>query len=146
MYIVHVENDDDPNDLIERVKQDGGSIAVFRHVYSLGPITWLEDVFEYVPPGGSTLLSGLKHALISLLVGPWGVAGPLFVLPALIVNLKGGYRTTQYSAAEVELEPRLQFEMMVLDDAVKRFNMMFVIFSLPVIAVVALWWSISTYL
>jgi len=80
--------------IAERIANSGGSVVAFRQTYSFILFTTSRMVYEYLPPGRSPIVAGTKHAVISLLCGPWSGRGPFVTLHALMVNLSGGIDVT----------------------------------------------------
>jgi hypothetical protein len=77
-------------ELIDQVDNNGGSIVMFEQVYSLILVTINRTVFAHVPEHNSPRAVGIKHAAVSLILGPWSWIGPFDTLRALITNLAGG--------------------------------------------------------
>ena len=80
--------------LVQRLGPYGDSIYAYRQVYSLILFTFRRTIFEVVPNGRSPALVGLKHAIVSLIFGPWSWFGPFATLHALLTDLSGGSNVT----------------------------------------------------
>ncbi len=93
------DNSEDLPKLIERLGPHGDKIIVYRQVYSLILFTITRTVFEVVPNGRSSVIVGLKHAFISLLLGPWSWLGPFTTIHSLMVDLSGGIDVTHLVAS-----------------------------------------------
>ncbi|MDB6174099.1 MAG: hypothetical protein JWL59_3410 [Chthoniobacteraceae bacterium] len=82
-------------ELLDRVRQQGGSIVEYQRVFSIILFTRSYPVFDWVPPGTSRTTAGLKHAVFCGTLGWWSVAD-LFWTPSTIVNnLMGGVDLTR---------------------------------------------------
>lgn len=58
------------------------------------------NIYEYLPQGRSSFIVGLKHAVLSLLFGPWSWLDPFVTLQALVVNLSGGIDITHVGGSK----------------------------------------------
>jgi hypothetical protein len=81
--------------LLERVRMGGGSIIQYDHVISLGVITQRDSYFEWVGPGASRRVAGLKHAALCLVLGWWSPAGLFWAPIAVAFDLMGGLNVTE---------------------------------------------------
>ena len=87
--------------------QQGGRFVYFPYVFSLLIMSFrrASDIY-YVPSGQSAALKGLPFALISLLLGWWGLPWGLIWTPgALITTLSGGKDVTQQVMASLTIPP-----------------------------------------
>ena len=132
-------------DLVDRVRERGGSLVLFQRVFSIGAVTWREAVFEYVPPHGSRTFHVIKNSLLTLLLGPWSVYGPVLVVDALITNLSGGLASREYVPGEAGLVENLSMETEYLQVEKDRRTAVFVPATLFIIALVLAWFAYTTY-
>jgi hypothetical protein len=83
------------HDLLEKVRQHGGSIVEYQRVFGIIVFTRTFPVFEWVPPHASRKTAGLKHVLFCAALGWWSVTGLFWTPAALIKNLTGGVDLTK---------------------------------------------------
>ena len=81
--------------LLDQVRQHGGSIVEYQRVFSFIFVTQSFPVFDWVPPGTSRRVAGLKHVLFCGTLGWWSVTGLFWTPAALINNLMGGVDLTK---------------------------------------------------
>ncbi len=67
---------------------------MYEQVYSFVLVTISRTIYVHIPNHRSAFLVGLKHAIISLICGPWSWMGPFETVRALITNLSGGIDVT----------------------------------------------------
>lgn len=74
----------------------GGAIVEYQHVTSFIFLSRRAFHYEWVSPGGSRFLLGVKHSVFCCLFGWWSVDGLLIWTPAAIIsNLLGGVDITK---------------------------------------------------
>ena len=89
-----IDNSDELPKIAEHLTENGGSIVAYRQTYSFVLVTVSRTVYERVPQGDSAVWVGAKHAILSLLFGPWSWLGPFLTLQSLLQNLSGGIDVT----------------------------------------------------
>jgi hypothetical protein len=96
MFFFHRETDNSGElpRITERIADNGGSVVAYRQTYSFVFFTISRIVYEYLPRGRSASIVGMKHAVLSLLFGPWSWLGPFLTLQSLTHNLSGGIDIT----------------------------------------------------
>ena len=81
--------------LREKVLLGGGLIVQYDRILSALIAAETRPVFEWIGPGESRAMAGVKHALFCVAFGFWSIPG-LLVTPAIIVtNLMGGLNVTE---------------------------------------------------
>lgn len=84
--------------LLEGLKKDGGQLIAYSFIISLGIITFNYPVykkFEIQPSKTRRFMHGLKWALVSFLLGWWGIPwGPIYTPISILVDLSGGHNVT----------------------------------------------------
>jgi len=80
--------------LLEHVRLRGGSIVQYDHVVSACIIGQRMPYYEWVGPGKSRPLAGVKHAALCLVLGWWSLPGTLWTPMAIAHNLTGGVDAT----------------------------------------------------
>ena len=82
-------------ELLNKVREHGGSIVEYQRVFAVILFTRSFPVFDWVPPGASRTTAGLKHVLFCGILGWWSIAGLFWTPAALINNLMGGVDLTK---------------------------------------------------
>jgi hypothetical protein len=81
-------------EILEKHRSNGGAIVEYRRVLSAVIISSASPQIEWVPPGKNRTLQGLKHTLISSLLGWWSISGFFWTIAAIIQNTMGGIDVT----------------------------------------------------
>ncbi len=81
-------------------EQHGGMIVEYRRVWSLLFVSHMTSRLEWVPPGESRLVHGLKHTLFCFFLGWWSLGGFFATIGALVNNLMGGIDVTPLCAPQ----------------------------------------------
>jgi len=81
-------------DLASRTRTEGGSVVVYTQIYSFLFFSVIRTIYQFVPHGKSRSLAGLKHSIISAVLGWWSVGGLFLTGRALVANSAGGVEIT----------------------------------------------------
>ena len=83
-------------DQINAELRRGGKFVVFQYAISIIFMSFRRSSSIYfIPAGGSTLGKSLKHNLLSLVAGWWGIPwGPIYTIGSFWTNLSGGKDVT----------------------------------------------------
>lgn len=83
------------NALVENVRLRGGSIVQYDRIESVLVVCDRSARFEWVGPGESRRMAGVKHALYCALLGWWSPMGLIATPVSVVVNLRGGIDVTE---------------------------------------------------
>jgi len=125
-------------ELLDKVRQHGGSIVEYQRIFAVILFTRSFPVFDWVPPGASRTTAGLKHVLFCCTLGWWSPAGLFGTPAALITNLMGGVDLTKVFTQPPPLpgQPFDNTALNELDKARKRQQYAYVCFLLLIVLLV----------
>lgn len=85
-----------PWETLEREVEQGGKFVVYTYCISIIFMTFRRSSsIYYMEPRMSSVGTGLKFTLISVLFGWWGIPwGPIYTIGSLFTNLSGGRDVT----------------------------------------------------
>jgi hypothetical protein len=82
----------------------GGKFVVYRYCFSAAfhTVTYGTDIY-FIRPGESRIRKGLPCSLFTLLLGWWGIWGPIYTVRFLWTNFHGGEDVTAAVAGAMGL-------------------------------------------
>jgi hypothetical protein len=84
----------DAQSLRDTVQVSGGRVVEYVRAASIIFYSEMMPCREWVPPDASRSAAGLKHALVSLLLGWWSPTGLLLTMAVVLNDLAGGVDVT----------------------------------------------------
>jgi hypothetical protein len=129
--------------LLESHRHHGGAIVEYKRVWAALVFASSSPRLEWVAPGQSRVLAGLKHTLFSAALGWWSLGGFFMTIQALVQNLMGGIEVTGVFTAPAPA-PGQPFDARALRELDRARRAQAVIFAMVLLLILAaLFWFVA---